>query len=134
MAGLVRKKVRVRSKKGKTYMRSTMVRSEHQPLHLSEFVSRHGAYTASRMALLGAANGAAVRQYAAERPVRGFLAHAALLGAIRVQKTSERAKAYNRDFFRLAHSDQVKVAAAELATNVAATYGGYKLAGRFQGR
>jgi hypothetical protein len=32
MAGLVRKKVRVRSKKGKTYMRSTMVRSEDRSL------------------------------------------------------------------------------------------------------
>lgn len=42
MAGLTRKKIKVRSKKGKTYMRSVMVKQQ-EPMTLGRFMKKHGA-------------------------------------------------------------------------------------------
>jgi len=42
MAGLTRKKIKVRSKKGKTYMRSVMVKQQ-DPMTLGRFMKKHGA-------------------------------------------------------------------------------------------
>ena len=54
MAGLVRKKVTVRSKKGKTYQRSVMVRAGEAVKRVGQFVSKHkGKIAAGAIATAG---------------------------------------------------------------------------------
>jgi len=69
MAGLTRKKIKVRSKKGKTYMRSVMVKQQ-DPMTLGRFMRKHGAkYVGLNMAVgSGMGVGAAVGYHATHSP------------------------------------------------------------------
>lgn len=134
MAGLVRKKVRVRSKKGKTYMRSTMVRSDNGPMSLGQFAKRHGARFAAHGVATGMINGAALQRglhgnHSGARQAVGMRL-AGLAGVI-AEANSRGGKARIRDLQRLSTGGKAAVVGAHLAAHLAGAYGGYKAANRF---
>lgn len=55
-SSLIKKKVRVRGKGGKTYMRSMSVRSQSSPMTAMQFAKKHGVHVLARSVGVGAAS------------------------------------------------------------------------------
>lgn len=140
MAGLTRKKVKVRSKSGKVYQRSVMVKSGAKPagrklnnlfptgpkMKTGDYLRQHGAFLNKAHFGIGTAQGAAMHIGANHFKGHGDHRTRAAIGTAAVGLVgsgglmlSRKGKAAQKDFNRLGYGQRLAVNGLSLVSNIA---------------